>query len=200
MRRIHHVWPHRAFPWYTTRPPADVENSCCEFSAVVACPTHPLARIHRSNAKTSPASEFARDVPRLTVTRGIEQKLLKPSRGSGRGLLVLQLGFEPIVRICAKIIRSRLHCTLPPHHLAHARNAGNSYREFCAVVLSHACRSHVHAMLRATHNCPSLCRRGHAFGSGSTVYSRGKGTFRLCWISRRHCPGIRLKQTRLKRT
>jgi len=142
------------------------------------------------------ASELAEYISRLTIIHGIEQKLFKlnrPLQDPDLGLLDLQLGFEPITRICVKIIRSWLHCVLPPHHLAHARNAGNSYREFCTVVLSPAYRSHVHTMQRETHNYSSLCRRGHAFGFGSAVFIRQRNSRRNIWLRqiwRRYASGI----------
>lgn len=168
-----------------------MENSYCEFSAVVAFSIHPLAHIRRYCTSSSARerrcdrrhrSESAGDnVPRLTVTPWKSNKncLNYTITGSGRGLLlVLQFGFEPIIRICVKIIRPWLHCVLPPHHLAHARNAGNSYREFCAVVLSLACRSHVHTMQRETHNCVPPCVDVDTPLEPGQPYSPSKGNSR----------------------
>lgn len=65
-----------------------------------------------------------------------------------------------------------LHCALPPHHLAHARNAGNGYREFCAVVLSPVCRPH--DATYSTQLSLLMPTRGHAFGIRVSRVSVGR--------------------------
>lgn len=86
----------------------------------------------------------------------------------------------------------------PPHHLAHARNARNSYREFCGgrpFAYMSVRRNH------ATHNCTSLCRRGHAFGSRSTTeqkeYMRKHSRLVEIWCY--HRVVAHSKRTQLKR-
>lgn len=180
---------YRAFSRYATLDThgwyADVENSYCKFTVhsrcapyPSSCSPHPAKILRERMRQTRPSTmRVGMDNGYRYFVRGSNKNYFRtklPQRiapGSGRGLLSFleALGCEPIIRICVKIIRPPLHCALPPHHLAHARNAGNGYREFCAVVLSLVCRSHVRTMQRAAHNCPPCVDADTPLGSGSPV-------------------------------
>lgn len=175
-----------------------MENSCCEFSAAVAsypssCSYPAILRSERRgnvNGDRRHQSESAGDnVARLTVARGIEQKLLKLNH---YGIWTRSARSPAWLRAHYPHLRE----DYPPAVALCASAASLSAREECGKQLPRilpgrpfACMpfSRPHDATYDTHNCPSLCPdvdtpldSGQSHSQGEGIITAGE--FRPCRI------------------